>query len=254
MKNHWYFFLILPLFQSCVPQHKMVYAQSPVDGLAYAYSSANKKALLIEPADVLYISVGTAGGDPNLPTVFNQEKQNYNSISEISLSVLGYTVNDSGSVSLPVIGKICVQGLTVDQAAAVIRDSTKHIIINPIVSVRFVNNSVTILGEVTKAGSYPYPSEKLTVFNALGLAGDITEYGNRKQVMLIREGGQSIHKYCLDLTQDSIFRNEFYYLRPNDVLYIAPLKIRRFGMKEYPFNLIVSAVTSALLVLYYEKK
>ncbi|HEV7230482.1 MAG TPA: polysaccharide export protein, partial [Bacteroidia bacterium] len=125
---------------------------------------------------------------------------------------------------------------------------------HPVVSVKFVNNNITILGEVAKAGTYAYPNEKLSLFNALGLAGDITEYGNRKKVTLIRESNNSIHKYNLDLTQDDIFKSEFYYLRPNDVVYVEPLKIRRFGMKEYPFTLIVSAITSAFLILYYVKK
>jgi polysaccharide export outer membrane protein len=246
--------LTVLFLSSCVPQHKIVYAQSKEKDKPESYPVLNNKGLKIEPFDMLYISIGSASGEPTEYNFFNQDKQNYNSMTELSLSVLGYTVNDSGAITLPVIGKLHLQGLTLDQASSLIRDSTKSVISHPIVSVRFVNNSITVLGEVGKAGTYPYPNEHLTIFYALGLAGDITEYGNRKEVVLIRETNKAIHKYYLDLTSDDIFRSDFYYLRPNDVLYVAPLQVRRFGMKEYPFALVVSAVTAVFLALYYIKK
>ncbi|HXC06515.1 MAG TPA: polysaccharide biosynthesis/export family protein, partial [Bacteroidia bacterium] len=227
-------FLILAL-ASCVPQHKVVYVQSPASGIDYAYPIERTKNLKIEPFDMLYISVSSSNGEQNNSNFFNLDKQNYNSITEQTLSLLSYTVNDSGMVRFPVIGKLKLQGLTLDEAAGLIRDSTQGVISHPIVSVRFVNNAVTVLGEVGKAGTYSYTNERLTVFFALGLAGDITEYGNRKKVVLIRECQHVIHKYILDLTRDDIFRSEYYYLRPNDIVYVEPLKIRRFGMKEYPF-------------------
>jgi polysaccharide export outer membrane protein len=246
--------LFLLLLASCVPQHKIVYVQSDAPDKETAYAIGTNKSLKIEPFDMLYISIGSANGEQNGYNFFNQDKQNYNSVSELSMSVLGYTVNDSGAITLPVIGKIHLQGLTLDQAAGLIRDSTKSVVSHPIVSVRFVNSAVTVLGEVGKAGTYSYPNERLTIFYALGLAGDITEYGNRKKVVLIRESKKVIHKYYLDLTRDDIFKSDYYYLRPNDVVYVEPLKVRRFGMKEYPFALVVSAVTSVFLVLYYVKK
>ncbi len=141
-----------------------------------------------------------------------------------------------------------------DEAANTIKNFTKNVLNNPIVSVRFSNSNVTILGEVLRPGTYPYYKEQLNVFFALGLAGDITEYGNRRRVVLIRERNKIINKYELDLTKDEIFKSDYYYLRPNDVLYVAPLKIRRFGMREYPFPLLFSAVTSTFLILNYFKK
>jgi len=254
MRIAFLFLGITVLFYSCVPQHKIVYVQSPADKTVGLYPGANKRGVTIEPFDLLYISVASASADPAAVNFFNQDKLNYNSLSELSLSVLSYTVSDSGAVTLPVIGKIKLQGLTLEQAAAVIRDSSVSYFSKPIVSVKYVNNNVTVLGEVAKAGTYPYTNEKLTIFNALGLAGDITEYGNRKNVVLIRETKDAVLKYRLDLTQDSIFKSPYYHLRPGDLVYVEPLKIRRFGMKEYPFALIVSAVTAVYVVLYYVKK
>lgn len=252
MRNNYFYLVLIVLASSCVPQRKMVYVQSVDEKAKYEYVVENQKNIRIEPFDQLYISIGSI--DQQGYNFFSQEKQNFNSLSEQSLLVLGYTVNDSGCVNLPVIGKIKLQGQTMDEAEVTLKEATKNVLNQPIVSVRFVNNSITVLGEVLKPGNHLFTSQQLTIFRALGLAGDITEYGNRKKVVLIREKNRVIHKYHLDLTDDKIFKSDYYYLRPNDVLYVEPLKIRRFGMREYPFNLIVSSVTAFFLILYYVKK
>ncbi len=254
MRNCFFILLFANFLTACVPHSKIVYVQSSTDKAKYEYFSESKKSVKIEPFDVLYISINSADGEHSGYNFFNEDKQHYNSVSELSLSVLSYTVNDSGNIILPVVGKIKMQDLTLTEAALLIKEKTKKEISDPIVSVKFVNSTVTLLGEVAKPGTYAYQNEKLTVFYALGMAGDITEYGNRKKVVLIRESNNIVHKYFLDLTQDAIFQSDFYYLRPNDVLYVEPLRIRRFGMKEYPFALVASLITSALLVLFYVKK
>jgi polysaccharide export outer membrane protein len=237
---------------SCVPQHKIVYLQSASEKQATEYHNQTQKNTRIESFDLLYITINST--DQQGFNLFAQEKQSFTSISDATLAVISYAVTDSGNVHLPVIGNVSVRGLTLEQAAARIEDSAKSILSKPIVNVRFVNTNVTILGEVLRPGNYPYTNEELTIFRAIGLAGDITEYGNRKEVVLIREKNKVITKYTLDLTSDDLFKSDFYYLRPNDLIYVKPLKIRRFGMKEYPFALVVTAVSSAFLVFYYVKK
>jgi polysaccharide export outer membrane protein len=252
MRNYFYFLLIILFLASCVPQRKMVYVQSPNEKAEYEFLVKNKKSLRIEPFDMLYISINSL--DQSGYNFFHQENTGTMSVSDASLSILSYTVSDSGTITLPILGKIKLQGLTLDEAANSIKNFTKNVLNNPIVSVRFANNSITVLGEVSKPGTYPYFKEQLNIFYALGLAGDITEYGNRKKVTLIREKNKIINKYELDLTKDEIFKSDYYYLRPNDVLYVEPLRIRRFGMKEYPIALLLSAITSAFLILNYFKK
>jgi polysaccharide export outer membrane protein len=252
MRNYYFFLLIILFFASCVPQRKMVYVQSPNEKAEYEFLVKNKKSLRIEPFDMLYISINSL--DQSGYNFFHQENSGTMSVSDASLSILSYTVSDSGTITLPILGKLKLQGQTLDEAANSIKNFTKNVLNNPIVSVRFANNSITVLGEVLRPGTYPYFKEQLNVFYALGLAGDITEYGNRRKVTLIREKNKIINKYELDLTKDEIFKSDFYYLRPNDVLYVQPLKIRRFGMKEYPIALVLSAITSAFLILNYFKQ
>lgn len=255
MKNYLYSFLFITiiLLGSCVPQRKVVYVQTPNEKTENEYLVKNKKSLRIEPFDMLFITINSL--DQAGYNFFNQENGGgaSTSVTDASLAVVSYTVSDSGTITLPILGKIKLQGLTLDEAAMSIRNFTKNVLNNPIVSVRFVNNYVTILGEVARPGTYPYYREQLNIFYALGLGGDITEYGNRKKVTLIREKNKIINKYILDLTTDEIFKSDFYYLRPNDVVYVEPLKIRRFGMKEIPFELFFSAITSTFLILNYFK-
>jgi polysaccharide export outer membrane protein len=253
MRTYFYLFLcISTLFVSCVPQKKVVYVQSPNEKAEYEFLVKNKKSLRIEPFDMLYITINSL--DQSGYNFFHQEGGGTMTVSDASLSIMSYTVSDSGTITLPILGRLKLQGQTLDEAANSIKNFTKNVLNNPIVSVRFANNTITVLGEVQKPGTYPYFKEQLNIFYALGLAGDIGEYGNRRKVILIREKNKIINKYELDLTKDEIFKSDYYYLRPNDILYVSPLKIRRFGMKEYPLALILSAVTSAFLILNYFKK
>jgi polysaccharide export outer membrane protein len=254
MRNYCYFFLliVIALFGSCVPQRKVVYVQSPNEKAEYEFLVKNKRSLRIEPFDMLYISINSL--DQSGYNFFHQESGGTMTVSDASLSIMSYTVSDSGTITLPILGKLKLQGQTLDEAANSIKNFTKNVLNNPIVSVRFANSNITVLGEVLRPGTYPYFKEQLNIFYALGLAGDITEYGNRRKVTLIREKNKIINKYQLDLTKDEIFKSDYYYLRPNDILYVEPLRIRRFGMKEYPFTLFFSAITSAFLILNYFNK
>lgn len=248
------FFIILISFAiiSCVPQKKFVYFQSKGNLKEYDYATQNKKSIRIEPFDILYINLSSL--DQAGYNFLDDKNVNSNSISEVSLAIFGYTVDELGYVNIPLIGKIKLIGLTIDEAATVIGSTAKNHLNNPIVTVRFINNTVTVLGEVQRPGSHTYAKGQLNIFSAIGLSGDITEYGNKRKVTIIREKGSVLHKYYVDLTQDDILKSDYYYLKPNDIVYIEPLKIRRFGMKEYPFALIVSAITAALLILNFFKK
>ncbi|MBA3705412.1 MAG: polysaccharide export protein [Bacteroidetes bacterium] len=237
---------------SCVPQRKFVYVQSKKSNTDHEYLVESKRNIKIESQDILYISIGSA--DQPTYNFFSQEKQNINTISEESLALLSYTVNDSGYVTLPIIGRIKLQGLTLDQASTAIRDFTKTVLTNPIVTVRFVNNTITILGEVARPGTVIYPKQQLNILSALGLVGDINEFGNRRKIVLIRETNKTTHKYYVDITKDDLFRSDYYYLRPNDILYVEPLRLRRIGFKEFPYSLILSSISSFFLIMFYINK
>lgn len=247
MKHYVIYFFCLVLLASCVSQKKIIYLQSDDSNAKQESLLGKKRDTRIEPFDQLYITINSldqAGFNP-----FKQDNGNMNSFTDAALSVLGYTVNDSGVVSLPFIGTIKLQGYTLVEAAMIIQNACKRILNNPAVSVRFVNNSITILGEVQRPGTYNYTKDQLSIFRAIGYAGDITEYGDRKNILLIREKGKMIYKYRLDLTNNDIITSDFYYLRPSDVIYVEPLWRRRWGVKVFqdlPFNLVFTGLTTVI--------
>jgi polysaccharide export outer membrane protein len=136
----------------------------------------------------------------------------------------GFLVDKNGEIDLSIIGKVKVIGLTTSQARDLIKDRASVVYTNPNVQVRFANFKVTILGEVTRPASYVIPNEKVTVLDALGLAGDLTIFGKRENVILIRENAGKKEFARLNLNSKEIFNNPYFYLKQNDVLYIEPNK------------------------------
>jgi polysaccharide export outer membrane protein len=139
-------------------------------------------------------------------------------------AINGYLVNEEGNVELPMLGVIKVAGLTTSEATKEIRDRAAKYYKEPTVQVRFANYKITILGEVAKPAAYTVPNEKVTVLDAISMAGDLTIYGKRKNVMLIRDNGDKKDIIRLDLTSSTLMSSPYFYLKQNDVLYVEPSK------------------------------
>ncbi|MFD2934161.1 polysaccharide biosynthesis/export family protein [Spirosoma flavum] len=138
----------------------------------------------------------------------------------------GYPVSEEGQIELPLMGKLTVQGLTNTQAAALIRQKLLDYLKEPTVNVRNLNFQISVSGEVARPSLFSIPNEQITLPAALGLAGDITIYGQRNNVLVIREeNGQRTFNH-LDLTKRDVFKSPYYYLHPNDIVYIEPGKAR----------------------------
>ncbi|GAA4278921.1 polysaccharide biosynthesis/export family protein [Aquimarina mytili] len=133
-----------------------------------------------------------------------------------------YLIDEEGNIDFPVLGKLKISGLTRIEAKEMIKEKLKVYINDPIVSVRLQNFKITVLGEVSSPGAYTIPNERVTIIEALGMAGDLTIKGKRANVMVIREneGVNTYHR--VDLTSKTIFESPVYYLAQNDVLYVEP--------------------------------
>lgn len=185
----------------------------------------------IQPDDILQVTVQTldAGGTallnqqstPNWPVTGNASGSNPVSTGT---GVDGYLVDKNGNVLIPLLGKVAVQGKTTDQVRDEISAKAAQFYKDPIVNVRFANFKITVLGEVTKPSTYVMPNEKVTVLDALGAAGDLTIFGKRQNVMVIREvkGKKEFSRF--DLTKTEMFSSPYFYLQPGDVVYVEPSK------------------------------
>ena len=236
---------VLTLLFSCTPTRKLKYVnnfRADSDKNEYFNDRSEKT---IQPYDYLYIRIYSL--DEKTNSVFSETS--YGITSEL----LSYSVDDNGNISFPFIGQINVKDLTVNQAKEKIEKSLNIYLNNVSVIVRFVGNKITILGEVNNAGQFAFFDEKITVFQALGLASGVNPVGNLSDVTLIREVNNKISYYYLDLTRKSIVSSSNYYLLPNDILIINPINAKYREFRDYSLSIIagiLSSVSSLVTIIY----
>lgn len=243
--------LITLLFSSCITQRKLEYLQDS-NQHEKDFTNAEFQDYKLKPNDELYIQISSL--DDAAANVFaNPTAQMYGLTSPFGASLISHTIDKDGYLVLPVIGNVNVKDKTIGQVSNMIKEALNNVLNQPLISVKLVNRYITILGEVRIPGHYAYSQDKITIYDALGLAGDITEYGNRKQALLLRNENGISHRINIDLTKSNVLTSEFYYLRPNDILYIKPMRNRFWGLREFPFAIILSTITTGVLVLSYVK-
>ncbi|WP_286754099.1 MULTISPECIES: polysaccharide biosynthesis/export family protein [Sphingobacterium] len=216
------FIMVLIMFSSCGSRKNMVYLQPDSVQINTIYEQYVPK---IQPSDILTVVVSAA--DPKVTAPFNplSTMATSNLTQQVDLALRPtYTVDDKGDIVLPMLGRVHVAGLTRIEAIEKIRADLGQYIKDPGVNINFNNFRVSVLGEVARPGSFIMPTERVTVLEALGMAGDLTIRGVRENVMLIREinGVKTVHR--LDLTQQNTLNSPYYYLAQNDVIYVEPNK------------------------------
>ena len=241
--------IFIIIISSCVTQRDIEYMHDRNKDIK-SFNEAELSDYRIKPSDELYIQISSL--DEAAASVFSITKeQSYNTTATIQpygASLLSYGVDKEGYLLLPVIGNIFVKDKTLSQVCVLLKDSLSHILNQPIVSVKLVNRYVSVLGEVAKPGLFPYAQEKLTIYDALALAGDITVYGNRTDVILVRnEDGKNI-RVNVNLNKSDLLSSSYYNLRPNDIIYVKSLRKRFWGMSQFPYAMILSTITTALLM------
>lgn len=209
----------------------------------------------IMPKDELTISVVTTTPDASLPfnLLLQNAYQNGRSLSSGTGTLMPYLVDNQGFINFPIIGKLKVGGLTKSEAELLILDKIRPYMAdteNPVVTVRMSSYSVSVLGEVSRPGSFLVSREKITILEALAQAGDLTIYGVRDRVKLIREdatGKKTIYK--LDLTDANIVNSPYYYLQQNDVVYVEPNNVKAQNSKVGQVTTLSFSATSILISL-----
>jgi len=241
---------LLGLF-SCTPQKNYIYLQDKGNNSGTTTVKANTFEYKIKPKDILYIK--TVPIDEPSTTSLNSSVQSNAISSDLSAYLNSFDVSDSGFVNLPLIGKILVTDLSLTECQKVIQEKVNLYLKNTLVVVKLLNFNITLLGEVTKPGTYRVYNNQVTILEALGLAGDLTINGNRKQILLIRQNNNN-NIINIDLTDKNLLYSDYFFLQPNDVLYIKPTRSKIFGTNPFPFATVLSAITTFFLVLNYLTK
>ena len=238
------FFLLLVFTVSCVPVEKLSYFNDINEIEDPGVNPRSQK--LITSFDKLYIKVLSI--DPQTSAIFNtSEEIRYGNAS----SMVGYFVDEAGNVNLPFVGNVNVGGLTTAKAGEKIQKALNDYVSNTSVTVKYVDNQVTILGEVMDQGVYIFSQDKLNIYEALGLGGGITRYGNRKNIILIRNEGDKILHYRLNLSDSKIATKDTYYILPNDVIVVEPLKTISTSYQNITYTTVLSSITTLIAILLF---
>ncbi len=218
--------LLVTLFIfSCASKDKIIYYENAEKDISNSVQKVNTR---IQPDDLLMIIVSAL--DPDLAIPFNLTststvmRENQAGVGQQSQQL--YLVDGNGNIEFPVIGQISVLNRTKDEVMEELKSKISVYINNPIINVRIMNFKVTVQGEVNRPGVHTITSERLTVTEALSLSGDLTIYGNRNNILIIREeNGKRISKR-IDITKTDFINSPFYYLKQNDIVYVEPNKTR----------------------------
>ncbi|WCO03085.1 polysaccharide biosynthesis/export family protein [Psychroserpens ponticola] len=240
---------VLIIASSCASRKDIVYFQD--EPLNEDSQLENMSELSYKTNDILTIDVSSI--EPAAVMPFNLSPVSYaNTNNSSSLNANGnllrqtYLVDPNGNIEFPVLGTLSVGGLTRTQATEMLKEKLREYVKDAIVNIRLINFTVTVLGEVNRPGTYTIQDERISLSEALGLAGDLTIYGKRDNVFLIREVDGKKKYAKLDLTSINVVNSPVYYLTQNDVIYVEPNKAQ---VRQSTYNQNTSVIISAVATL-----
>ena len=243
---------ILFLTGSCVSRKEMAYFQNMED--LNSAIDASKTNLEIQPNDLLTITVSAANIEAVQP--FNLPVTSAPSLAGGTsgrVELQTYLVDSDGNIEFPVLGTVHVAGLTRQQLVEKLKEMISKYVQNPIVNIKIINFQVTVLGEVTRPGTFTVPDERISLAKALGLAGDLTIYGRRDNVLIIRETGDEEQYAYVDLTDSELLNSPYYYLHQNDVVIVEPnyaqLQGASYNRNASVYISIASVLISLIVVI-----
>ena len=242
--------LIAMLFASCVPQKKMLYlkeAQMLSENQSINYVNERSIDYKLQPGDNLYIrfvNIVDQGGTSSLNGEFSRTTS-----SDASIYLQSYTIDEEGFIELPLIGKMEVRNLTVDEAKALLQTELDKYINQTTIIVKLSNFNLTVLGEVNHPGMFKVYQSQINLFEAVALAGNMTNFAKNSEVKIIRQTDNGSEIITVDMGSADILSSPYYYLKPNDIVYVEPLKIKQWGFTAFPYATVFSIIS--LLVTAY---
>lgn len=251
LQARWFLLILIVLivFSGCVTNKKITYLQEYPDS-DYSEEYVVPDNYKIQPNDNVYIRVSTL--DPSFSTFFNvtfDQVGGAGRMDESTADLLSYPVQEDGTIEMPYIGNVAIAGKTLSEAKAVIEELVKDYVNDAAITIRLVNNYVSILGYVNDPGLYPIYKRRLNIFQAISLAGDLVDYGDHYDVKIVRQTLEGAEVKEFDLTDREILDSDYYWVLPNDVIYVKPVKGRFWGMNEFPWTVIFSSITATISII-----
>ncbi len=221
--------LLVMTLASCNTSEKILYFQDIVVNRPEVIEAT--RDITLQPMD--QISILVSSKDPELAALFNLTFAQYragngSSINNYGGEMSGYTIDELGEIDFPILGKLHVSGMTKSEVAAMVKKRLmdESLINDPVVTVEFMNLYFSVLGEVSRAGKYSITKDQITILEAIAMAGDLTIYGKRDGIFVIREENGERVTHWVDIRSKDIFKSPVYFLKQNDVIYVQPNTVR----------------------------
>ncbi|MCD0486912.1 polysaccharide biosynthesis/export family protein [Pedobacter sp. MC2016-14] len=253
MKNIFYLFIIIAIFSSCKGYKEVAYFQDLKGQVQIDEDITKYPPIKIQRDDILDITVTSR--NPEATALYNANAATSSSSSGGKTSsgggASGYLVDQNGTIQLPSLGAVKIEGLTTAEARGLIQDKLTTYLKEPIVNLRLTNFKISIIGDVASPGVYNIQGEKVTVIEALSMAGDLNITAIRKNVLLVRENAGKRQYVRINLNEKEIFNSPYFYLQPNDALYIQPSNAKYATVDTFTRNIgiALSVISIGLVIL-----
>jgi polysaccharide export outer membrane protein len=238
-----YYFIIFIGFVNCTSRKKINYFQGALSDREII-KSYNPKLKCGDVISIMVMSLDDIAIKPfNLPV--QNISQTIGGYTQGTPSLPGYLIDEKGNIDFPNVGKIKLEGITRTAAVDTLKSVLKPFLNNPTILIRILNYKITVLGDVRNPGTFSIPNERITLIEALGIAGDLNITGKRNNILVIRENEGKRTETLIDLTSKDFFSSPVYYLQQNDIVYVEPNRAKRntAAINTTNISLIVSVVS-----------
>jgi len=241
---------------SCVSHKKMLLFKDMEmvnESTSIDYQNERSLSYKIQPGDNLYIRAINIIDEKNSGALNGEAARGSYMNSDASIYLNSFTVNKEGFIDYPLIGLIEVKNLTVEETKYKLEQELSKYLKETSLMVKLSNFDLTVLGEVQRPGKYKVYQSEINIFEALSLAGNLSNFAKTSNVKLIRRTDDGSEVVTLNIGQADILSSPYYYLKPNDIIYVEPLKLKRWGFTSFPYSTVLSIVSLGLTsyTLYY---
>ncbi len=245
------FIVAIIVFGSCTSQKELMYFSNLDTTSVQQFFPMERPDYRIQYQDILYVNLFTLNEGMNilLNPGSGSSSSSYMFRDPSTTYIYGYTVSDSGTISLPILGEVIVYGLTLSEVKTAVEERAKQYLKDAVVNIRLLSFKFTVIGEVNRPGTYNNYNNQLTVLEAIGMGGDITDYGNRKRVLVVRPTKEGTHTYRINLQDKNLLQSEGYFLLPNDIVIVEPIKSKPFQLNIPTTSLLISTTLGTISTL-----
>jgi len=237
-------------FSSCVPQEKMLLLKNmemAEEAKSIEYQNERSLDYKIQPGDNLYIQAINIIDEQNTGYLNGTGSRNYMS-TESSIYLNSHTVTKEGYIDYPLVGMVYVKNLTVEQAKERLQESLGQYVKETALIVKLASFDLTILGEVVRPGKYKVYQSEIGILEAIALAGNVTNFAKTESVKLVRRTDNGSEIIIVNLGEADILSSPYYYLKPNDIIYVEPLKIKQWGFTTFPYSTVLSILSMGITI------